>query len=420
MLVIYGYGITGKALQKYAQRRDIRHVIVDGLRSDALAPDDFDEWTEVSDVVVSPGISVCDRFVLRAEEHRVRVIGAFQYAYERLPEIKLISVTGTNGKSTVVTMITGILKKAGLNVFSAGNIGIPLISIVDQVCEGDIIVAELSSYQLEWTNNLKSDISILLNLTEDHLARHQTFAEYRRCKEKLIGFTGKGTVLYHPEFFSVRRSGALSLFRDFDFDGNKFTGPGILLSGIKPVLPGRHNEMNTAFAIMASFLAGADKEAVLSFLGEFTGLPHRLEYCGKYRNISFINDSKSTTFESTYAAVSSFHEKIVLIISGELKQGMDVHRFLKRLRHTDKICMICVFGDLAGKFRTVDTDDVLLYPEYEIKGLFRILTEKYQNERVNVLFSPGLPSFDYFRNFEHRGDFFKENIKGFLNEKKEC
>ncbi|MFA7577511.1 MAG: cyanophycin synthetase, partial [Candidatus Muiribacteriota bacterium] len=198
--------------------------------------------------------------------------------------------------------------------------------------------------------------------------------------------------------------------KDFIFDGKtyfEYGNPVLEISKIN--LVGKHNYQNISYALKVSRLLEIDTELIINALENFKPVEHRIEYCGKYNNIEFYNDSKSTTFESTYAAIESFEKPVHLILSGVKKKGMNVKEFYFNIKKNKNVVKILIFGKICEEYKEFVTEPDILYNSYD----WELFLKKYINEIENnsiILFSPGMPSFDYFTNFEHRGKFFKQVV----------
>ncbi|MCK9224142.1 MAG: UDP-N-acetylmuramoyl-L-alanine--D-glutamate ligase [Candidatus Muirbacterium halophilum] len=420
--IIYGYGITGKSLKKYFDYNNIDYYIVDKKNSDdfVMNIDDFDLYHECDEVFVSPGIPLNNPFIEKCRIKNLKISSEIEKAYSILNKSIFIAVTGTNGKSTVCSLIYEIIKEKHKNVYLCGNFGIPLIDFWQLNNQKNIFVIELSSYQLESLKTFKPYISILINLTPDHLDRHITIDNYRLIKEKIYQNMDNGFLLYNSADFSAKKIDSKvecnKIGKDFNFKDNIFFDNDIVIKDLKTHLLGKHNFLNIAYAVEAAIKMGISIEIIRKVLSEFKGLEHRIEYCGEYNNVKFYNDSKSTTFESTFAALSSFSKPVNIIICGNLKKGMNIGVFIQKLLCSDNIKTVFTVGGINDFNDKIDFMNLKRYKDYKLKDIFEEVLNNSQENEI-LLFSPGMPSFDNFKNFEERGTFFKTQLKEFLSEK---
>lgn len=425
--IIYGYGKTGKSVAEFFKKKDIEYIVVDGSNNKdnkILNPNDFIDWDKYDELIISPGINPKDSFVQKAISNNIVIKNEIQLAYENLKDPYIICVTGTNGKSTTTSMIYEMLKNKYNNVYIAGNFGIPLIDHVLTTEPKSKFVIELSSYQIETLTEFKSNISLFLNITPDHLERHGSFEEYKKTKEKLECFTTESVFYSNDYIFNIKELKDFYIYeKDFFIkDNNFYFCKKKIYSDITLNIPGRHNLENLSFCLGVMYKMGVDLNTIKLTLKNYQGLEHRMEYVGKKGLFKVYNDSKSTTFESTEAAVESFDSNIYVIISGVLKKHMEIDVFLKKLSKMKKIKKIIVLGKVVNSIaENNDSEKLDLYDNYNWNEVLVDILNKYSKEdrsKKILLFSPGMPSFDNFKNFEERGDFFKKSVKGILDEEK--
>ncbi len=417
--LVYGFGITGKAVAKHLKNENVDFDICDknNKSEDILSPKEID-IKDYSHIVVSPGISPEDELVVNANVNGIKITSELQMAYDILSPFnnKFIAVTGTNGKSTVASLIYSLIKNGSKkDVFLNGNIGSPLIERVSERPKDSFFIIEISSYQAEYLFDFSPDIVLLLNLSPDHLARHKTMQCYHDAKTSLLDGMDQGTVLYDDRDFDIRSFDKIEkkvFKKDFYIKEQSFYyDASLIYKDLNWKLPGEHNKDNIAFSLACLQALGLSSENVKIALEDFTSLEHRIENIYDDGSLSIYNDSKATTFESTLAAVSSFNENVHLIICGRLKEGMNIDQFLKRLVEYKNIDKIIILGDVnddiefnsSGKLITSKVDWYEFFSGYLKK-----------TKKGVLLFSPGMPSFDMFKNFEERGRFFKKVISSIL------
>ncbi|MFT5170447.1 MAG: UDP-N-acetylmuramoylalanine--D-glutamate ligase [Candidatus Marinamargulisbacteria bacterium] len=379
---ILGHGITAKAVRAKIAELGFLEVSVD----------------EADLIVSSPGIPVEALPVGGAE-----VISEIEFAYrlfvQRGRRPFIIGVTGTNGKSTVTSMIAHLAK-----ISFAGNIGVPLISFVGK--EPEAIVVELSSFQLEKCVQFRPDVGIILNVAPDHLDRHHSMANYMDQKLKLFQAQGPSDVILFPksdthiaekvDVFPSRKS-AVSL-----------PDPATQ-SWENTRLSGEHNRINIVFAIRAVALLGTPERQVRQRSRSFDGLTHRLEFVAKAKGRNFFNDSKATNPDATLTAVKAFDAPVHLILCGQEK-GIDLTSFVQALQ--SQVASITVFGEIADIVAEISSKNNPDFRLFRVNSLNEALDKTVSNsgDESIILFSPGSSSMDQFKNFEDRGDQFKQQV----------
>ena len=385
-----------------------------------------DECASFDQVILSPGINPRQDWIEKAESRGTRFVSEIEFAASLL-EGNILGITGTNGKTTT-TMLTGrMLAASGIDSEVTGNVGTPLSeSVLKAAREGrrPVFVTELSSFQLEKTENLKCKTAVLLNCTPDHLDRYPDFDSYRQTKLRifsnqsgddfsvinaddpfLAGETGKLESASFP--FSLSRSLEQGVF----LSGNHFWAvregkSARLLEKGEIRLRGNHNLENVAAALAASFLSGADPESMSRAVRDFSGLEHRLEFITGINGVDYFNDSKSTTSHSTLRALEAFSGRIVLIMGGYDK-GEDFSGLKPAV--AEKVRHLVLLGATAEKI------EKQLERATEITRVENLeqAIETASGAAVSgdtVLFSPACASFDMFRDYEHRGKAFKSLV----------
>ena len=340
-----------------------------------------------------------------------------------LPKVKIIGITGSNGKTTTTTLIYEMLKAASLPVHLAGNIGIPLCSIIDKVKDGDILVIEVSSHQLVNLDKFKCDISVLTNLSEVHLDHFGTYDNYKRAKMKIFNNqTDKDLAVLnkndaevvkltenipaHKVYFSSESSDNADIY---------FNGRGIVYNDIEVVnvsdirVKGVHNYENIMAAMLVAFEFGITMEVIREVLDNFAGVPHRLEFVTRIHGRDFYNDSKATNVNSTITALKSFDNNVVLILGG-LDRGHSFEGLKPYLGHV--INIVC-YGETKNRIKKFADEcqiDVTVTDNLEeaTKAAYNI-----SSEGETVLLSPACASWDQYDNFEQRGDEFKKIVESF-------
>ena len=377
-------------------------------------------------VIVSPGVPPMIPLLTMSRAAGVEVIGEMELAY-RFAKTPILAVTGTNGKTTTTALLGYILQHAGLSVLVGGNIGTPLVSSVEEY-NGDYIVAEVSSFQLESCSEFKPHVGVHLNLTPDHLDRHGDMATYAAAKEKLFARMDAsdfailndddaavkaiaGRCAAQPRFFSLLQPLEDGMY----FDGLEIC----VMSKGKQVhsfpkssiyIKGRHNMQNAMAAALAAQSVGVPYALIGEALAEFPGVEHRLEFVCERRGVTYINDSKGTNPASTYQALSAYDGPIVLMLGGYNK-GSDFSPLFGLIQ--EKVKRLIIYGESLPLIKAAA--DAAGYRDYEIADNFRdaVTRAELAAEAGDVvLFSPACASWDEFDNFEQRGRLFKELIRG--------
>jgi UDP-N-acetylmuramoylalanine--D-glutamate ligase len=381
-------------------------------------------FTDADTIVASPGVPLNIPPILQAKQAGVGVISEIELAY-RLTRVPIIAVSGTNGKTTVTTLVGKLLSEGGKRVFVGGNIGIPLADEVQSKVKRDFWVAEISSFQLEGTVLFRPAIGVLLNITPDHMDRYDSFEEYLQAKARMfnnqtpkdfavINADDEAIASIIPEikarkvFFSRTKAVDEGVMLAEDWIVSRFGGKEVRICPVNELrLQGVHNLENVLAAVAVARLCKISPQDIRRELNQFFGLEHRLELVDEIIGVKFINDSKATNVGAVIKALESFDAPVTLIAGGQDKGGdytplADmIHRKVKRLiligEAREKISQA-----LAG-FEAVEMTDSL---EEAVERAFS------QTEPGGVvLLSPACASFDMFDNFEQRGEVFKQTVK---------
>ncbi|MFP4081552.1 MAG: UDP-N-acetylmuramoyl-L-alanine--D-glutamate ligase [Candidatus Aminicenantes bacterium] len=372
-------------------------------------------------IVPSPGVPPLPE-LKAAQEQGVKIISEIEMAYSFLKG-KIVGITGSNGKSTTASLTHKILKEGGLPSYLAGNIGTPLISLVENSQKDDIYVAEISSFQLQYTQHFRSAVSVLLNISPDHLDWHPSFTQYFEAKKKLLDFQqdhDKAVLNRDQPLVWKLRSRAKAQVYGFSRKVSVCPGcfvkgewivirdkqQGTLMKTSEIPLVGSHNQENVMAAAAVGYLFGIPLSQIKKSVKTFIGLQHRLEKVSTIAGVDFFNDSKATNVEAALNAVQSFSEKIILILGGRDKGG-DFKKL--RLPVKEKAKKIIVLGEAAGKIERALQNSL---PVNRVSSLREAVRMGFRESRPGevVLLAPACTSFDMFQNFEQRGDIFKQEV----------
>lgn len=381
-------------------------------------------------VIVSPGISPQIPLLQYAYRKEVPVLGELEFAslFIRKP---ILAVTGTNGKTTVSSWIYHTLNTLGLKAVLAGNNDTPLSQIVLNPIHYEYVVAEVSSYQLEYSYFFHPHVAVVLNLSPDHLTRHPTMEDYAREKEKIYKNQGKGDVAVinldddwvkkmnvpnHVEriyfSFEQREIQPCAWIKEIN-DNDYLCWNGSEVGQLQDLpLKGKHNWLNALAVICAVKAVYGDVFEIFDAMCRFKGVPHRLEYVGRKNDVEFFNDSKSTNVESLRVALESFQQPIILIAGGRGK-GSSYEPLRELVKQ--KVKLLITIGEDAHKLENAFASEVRTIRAMSMEEAVE-LAWKYSFPGAVVLLSPACASFDMYQNFEERGKHFKQCVYRIINE----
>jgi UDP-N-acetylmuramoylalanine--D-glutamate ligase len=362
-------------------------------------------------LVKSPGVPEEAAIVLAARSAGIPVWAEVELAYRLLEERNpIVGITGTNGKTTTTLLTAAMLEGGGVACTSAGNVGTALSTLVGRIEPGRTIVCELSSFQLEGVEEFRADVGVLLNVTPDHLDRHGSFEPYSAAKLRVFERQRESdtAVLCVDDAF-------VAALDDADLAGR---GRRVRVSGaeLQPFeaafsasrLRGPHNRANTACAIAVVRALGADDDGAAAALRDFAAPPHRLEQVRELRGVRFVNDSKATNVEATLQALASFDAPLHVILGGSLK-GVDFTPLAGPLAHATSA--VYLIGEAAPELRRAFTGrGIELVDSGTLERAVRIAASVATDGDV-VLLSPACASYDQFRDYEERGERFRELVE---------
>ena len=378
-------------------------------------------WLDGVDTVVpSPGVPPGNLLLQEARRKEIQIMSEIEVAASFV-KAPLIAITGTNGKSTTTSLIGAILKTSGLKVFVGGNIGTPLIRFVSE--RWDWGVVEISSFQLEWVKQFRPKISLLLNLSEDHLDRYANFAAYCAAKERIFQAQSEHDVAVlnrdDPWVWRARariRARLVSFGWSAVANGVWATPDEIIWKDVSGTdrfplarvkIAGVHNVENLMAAVAAAKVIGIDGAVIRQVMEDFTGLEHRLEFVREKNGVSFYNDSKGTNVGAVVKSLMSFSSPVVLLAGGVDKHG-DYGVLEREIKRTVK--RLVLFG--AARERIKERLGHLA-PTTVVNSFEEAVREAGRSASAGeiVLLSPACSSFDMFQNYEERGRVFKELVR---------
>lgn len=376
-------------------------------------------------LVVSPGVPLTVPPVAAAMRYGIPVTGELELAY-RFAGAPMVAITGTNGKTTTTALVGEIFRAAGVRTLVGGNIGLPLVDVVEDYGPEDMIVAEVSSFQLETARQFRPRVAVILNITPDHLDRHGTMEGYTAAKARIFARQERDdfTVLNYDDprtraladaaggqviFFSrrhnlkegvlVRRGRIVVRLEGRETD--------IAAAG-EVAIPGGHNLENALAAVAAAFVLGIKPAVLAHTLRTFPGVAHRLETVAIKNGVRYVNDSKGTNPDASIKALEAFDRPIVLLAGGRNK-GSDFTEFARLAR--EKVRVLVVLGECADEVeraaRQAGCGEIL-----RARDLREAVLTAHRAARPGdvVLLSPACASWDMFNNFEERGDLFREIV----------
>jgi len=424
-ILVMGLGRSGRAAAALARDQghevlgiDLRteHEPIPGVRIEG-GPHRREWFEEADEIIVSPGIPLTQPDLAWALASGKSVVGELGYAARFLDQ-PMVGVTGTNGKSTVVSFIGQLLRSAGISCFVGGNLGNPLSNAIGSPAE--MLVVEVSSYQLELRGGFSPGVGAILNLTPDHLARHKTMEAYAAAKAQLFAGMGADDLAVVPERHPLLDRAVSTRARRAFLGGR----PGVVrrgrtaslqLPGGDPVeldlgpvtVAGEHNLDNAATACLLAMARGVSPDALPEGLARLRALPHRMQVVGEIDGVRYIDDSKATNLDAARAGIAGLEEAAVVLLGGQGKEFADgTLGFADLAPLLGRHRAVVTFGEagpriaaeLAAEGIACNACETLEAAVATARGLAR--------HGDAVLLSPGCASFDHYRDFEARGDAF--------------
>jgi UDP-N-acetylmuramoylalanine--D-glutamate ligase len=451
-ILIVGLGVSGVSAARFAKKKGGIVTITDIEQEEALTaylPEIRElgvktelgqhrvETFEKADlIIVSPGVPHTILPLKQAREKGIPVMGELELASRYIRE-PIVAVSGTNGKTTTTRLLGRMLENSGFNVFVGGNIGNPLIDYAAEEKTADIVVAEISSFQLDTIDTFRPRVSVLLNISEDHLDRYSNFDSYVRSKARIFKNQTEddtavinGSDPYILSIIETIKARILVFYQQGRDDGKHEEyaliksrdgqhAPGIeiftkeipegFLDLSTVSLPGRHNMENAAAAALATLAAGGSLAGMQSALNDFKGLSHRLEFVEVINGVHFYDDSKGTNIDAVARAIEVFDTPVILIMGGRDKGG-DYHRLSELMRsHAKKLI---VMGE-AGSMIKSALEDACREGAQVASGMEDAVHSAYLSAAPGdiVLLSPGCSSFDMYENYAQRGEAFCKAVE---------
>lgn len=437
--LVAGLARTGSASARFLADRGVQ-VTVSELRPESAVARDATALRELGVVVecgghneasflradlivLSPGVPLTLLPLTRAREKGIEIISELELAW-RFLRGTVVAVTGSNGKTTTTALLGKVFAEAGRRVQVGGNIGTPLISLVETAREETINVVEVSSFQLEAITSFRPRVAALLNLTPDHLDRHASMGEYVAAKARLFGYQqGDDFAIFNADDSLAAamapevRAQRFWFSRARRLDVGTFLENGWIVYANGPVrekvlrrgeirLKGEHNLENVLAAVCAARLLAVPAERIRTAVAGFEGVEHRLEFVAEIKGVSYYNDSKATNVDAALKAIDAFPGNLIVILGGKDKGG-DFHPLRDPLRHRAR--HVLLIGAAREKIAAQVADG---FPTEMVETLPEAVARAATLARPGdtVLLAPACASFDQFENFEHRGRVFKEEV----------
>lgn len=430
--LVVGLGATGLSIARYLQRSGTQATYFD-TRDEPPGLQDLQEHfpdakvflgdaklsKEVERIIASPGVSDSHPLLAKARKKKIDVISDIEL-FARSASAPFVAVTGSNGKSTVTTLLYHMCRADGREVLAGGNLGVPALDLLSEKTP-DIYVLELSSFQLHRTHELPAEVAVLLNISPDHLDWHVDEDEYRQAKYRVYR-EARSAVVNRADKVSVQSTShcqrVISFGSDAPADGHYglriddgetylARGETMLLAARELAMYGAHNQLNALAALAAGDLLGLGMAAMLSVLVEFPGLPHRMQFVARIAAVDYINDSKATNVAAAIASIDSVNSKLVLIAGGDGKGG----NFAELANAVEgKLRAAVLIGKDAEKIaRALDT--VMPVHFADTMGAAVSMAAKCAESDDTVLLAPACASLDQYNNYMDRGDQFRTAVE---------
>ncbi len=368
-----------------------------------FAQPDFKLNENISLVVLSPGVPKSHRLLTDTRLKDALIANEIDLALSLMPDVIVIGITGTNGKSTATVMLENILRLAGKKVFAGGNLGTPLCELLNRGETADYLVLELSSFQLESLSAKKLSVAIILNLTPDHLDRYDSMDAYLQAKLRIIDLLKTGGGIVHNATLTPSLSSYQDLKNRSEFNARDWAhGTWACLAQV--AISGEHNQENALAAAMAARMLDISDQHIIAGLNSFKPLPHRCQLLAIKHDIGFINDSKGTTVVAVEKALSGIKNRRVHLLLGGVAKGES----FSSLRNFSQVVGFYVFGQAKAQI-IQDLKPRTAYLGQDLRAAFQqALTQAQPGDCV--LLSPGCASYDQFTDYTERGQLFAKLV----------
>jgi UDP-N-acetylmuramoylalanine--D-glutamate ligase len=401
-IAVLGYGLEGQDAEKFLLKRGAVVTILD-QKDD---PNYLKNLHKYDLIVRSPGVYPFKKELINANKNGVRITTPIHIFLDQFTGT-VIGVTGTKGKGTTSTLIYEILKKAKLDVYLAGNIGKPVLELLPLLTSKSYVVLEMSSFQLI-DLPVSPDITVILNITSDHMDWHKDQEEYVKAKKNIVKFQKSSDWAVINSEYKIPKSFAKETKANVIYFSKQ-----TLSDEYKKdlILRGEHNLENIAAAVAVSKILNIKKDLIVKTVKEFKGLEHRLEFVRLVNGVGFYNDSFATGPQPTIAAINSFTEPETLILGGSDK-GLDYKELGELIDRKENIKNIILIGQIRNQIKKyIKSKRVKIY-DLEFKDMDEIVKKSFEITKKDgvVILSPAAASFDMFQNYKDRGNQFKEAV----------
>ncbi|MBN1378468.1 MAG: UDP-N-acetylmuramoyl-L-alanine--D-glutamate ligase [Gammaproteobacteria bacterium] len=433
--LIVGMGVTGMSCARYLQQQDVVLRIVDSREQPPMWADVRSQFadcelhagaftskllTNVNRILLSPGVALAEPLIQTAMQRGIEVIGDIEL-FARNVKKPVIAITGSNGKSTVTTLLGEMFEAAGLSVAVGGNLGIPALDLLGEK-DPDVFILELSSFQLETTTSLKTAVSVVLNVSEDHMDRYPGLAAYAESKSRVYSrsrccvinrddvcvssmpFDNKAQRIYFTKNAPSENEFGL---RKVNSDTFLCYGSTKLIAADELKLIGQHNLLNALAALALTKGFGIEIEKTLPALKRFTGLAHRCQWVIEHNNVRWINDSKATNVGAAQVAIESMPGTVVLIAGGD---GKDADFSPLRSSIKNKVRAVVLLGKDAARMQEVLHDITECHRVDDLQTAV-IRANELAQAGDTVLLAPACASLDMFKNYMQRGELFTRYVQ---------
>ena len=435
-ILVVGLGDTGISVAHYLKSLKFNFAIIDSRDKPPMLTDKFfqqmldtpmftggfDEaaFKVATHLVVSPGVSLNEPAIMKAIANGSKIVSDIDL-FVCSVDAPIIAISGSNGKSTVTTMLGEMAKAAGIQVGVGGNLGTPALDLL--ALNAQLYVLELSSFQLERTSALNAAAATVLNVSADHLDRHDDIKEYAREKQKI--FNGNGVMIIniddpvvHAMQNEHRKTLTFSINEKADFylafkEETEYLmhNETYLMPLAKLPLEGRHNAANALAALALGVSIGLDERSMCETLQKFKGLNHRMQRVAEMRGVTWINDSKATNIGACVAALQGYARKVILIAGGDAK-GADMAELVPAIKEKTK--SVVLMGKDADLIKKALNGCVPVYSADNMEQAVQIAAD-LANAGESVLLSPACASLDQYKNYQDRGEKFTKAVLALAN-----
>jgi len=429
-VLVVGLGDTGLSVAHYLQGLGIKFAIIDSRAKPPMMEEFFQQMPDTpvftggfdeaafkvaTHLVVSPGVSLNEQTIMKAIANGSKIVSDIDL-FACSVNVPVVAISGSNGKSTVTTMLGEMAKATGMKVGVGGNLGTPALDLLE--LNAQLYVLELSSFQLERTSVLNAAAATVLNVSADHLDRHADIAEYAREKQRI--FRGDGTMIINlddPVALAMqdksRKTFTFSINKKADFHLAYQGDAEYLMHNETRLMPlaelpleGRHNAANALAALALGAAMGLDEQIMCDALRKFRGLSHRMQRVAEIRGVTWVNDSKATNIGACVAALQGYARKVILIAGGDAK-GADMNELTPAIK--EKAKSVVLMGKDAGLIKQALNGCVPVYSADNMAQAVQIAAG-LADAGESVLLSPACASLDQYKNYQDRGEKFTKAV----------